>query len=64
MILILFGIGYVVQGKDDLNIERAVLPPGRRMAAIPDEVTAILHSDRTFARISLVTNIFSVPLAA
>jgi len=46
-----------------LNLECAVVPPSSNVAAIPDDATesAIRPSDRTFAKVKLMTNVFPVP---
>ncbi len=49
--------------RGSLNTECAVLPPERRVAAIPDEATASAMRlfCRTAARRRLMTNVFPVP---
>lgn len=46
-----------------LSLEWAVLPPGNKRAAIPDDATAITMqaSDLTLAKISLYKNVLPVP---
>lgn len=49
-----------------LNVECAVLPPSKSVAAIPDEATAnaIFPFDRTLAKIREITKVFPVPPGA